>query len=70
MLFSTTDYLQYSQFVSEDRVCRSLEAWLCRMCARLSDCTESRRLIGHVTRTLAMVQLRTGNLKQSNDFSK
>ncbi|XP_053470608.1 adenylate cyclase type 10-like isoform X2 [Ictalurus furcatus] len=69
MLFSTTDYLQYSQFVSEDRVCRSLEAWLCRMCARLSDCTESRRLIGHVTRTLAMVQLRTGNLKQSNDFT-
>ncbi|KAF4092888.1 hypothetical protein AMELA_G00026390 [Ameiurus melas] len=69
MLFSTTDYLQYSQFVSEDRVCRSLEAWLCRMCTRLSNCAESRRLIGHVTRTLAMVQLRTGNLKQSIDFT-
>ncbi|KAB5553789.1 hypothetical protein PHYPO_G00042730 [Pangasianodon hypophthalmus] len=69
MLYSTIDYLQYSQFVSEESECRSLEAWLCRMCAGLSDCAESRRVISHLTRTLAMVQLCTGNLKQSIDFT-
>ncbi|KAF7697932.1 hypothetical protein HF521_004442 [Silurus meridionalis] len=69
MLFTAMDYHQYSQFMNDKSKCKSLEAWLCRMCSGLSNCTENQRLINRLARTLAIVHLCRGNLKESADFT-
>ncbi|KAI5619351.1 hypothetical protein C0J50_21382 [Silurus asotus] len=69
MLFTAMDYHQYSQFMNDKSKCKCLEAWLCRMCSGLSNCTENQRLINRLARTLAIVHLCRGNLKESADFT-
>lgn len=70
ILYSAIDYLKYSQFIGEKSECERLEAFLCRTCAGLSDHPEGRRLISHLTRTLAVVKMCTGDLEQSIECSK
>lgn len=70
VLYAAIDYLKYSQLEGEESKCRHLEAFLCKTCASLSDHPEGRRLIGHLTRTLAVVKLCAGDLAQSIEFSK
>ncbi|XP_053473435.1 adenylate cyclase type 10-like isoform X3 [Ictalurus furcatus] len=65
ILYSANDYLKYSQFIGENSECKRLEAFLCRTCAGLSDHPEGRRLISHLTRTLVVVKMCTGDLEQS-----
>ncbi|XP_053507957.1 adenylate cyclase type 10-like isoform X1 [Ictalurus furcatus] len=65
ILYSVIDYLKYSQFIGEESECKRLEAFLCRTCASLSDDREGRRLVSHLTRTLAVVKMCTGDLEQS-----
>ncbi|KAF5903801.1 adenylate cyclase type 10-like isoform X1, partial [Clarias magur] len=69
MVFASIDFLQHSQFVTRGGACDDLKAWLCSKCSGLSDCAESRRLINHFTRTLALVQLCKGNLELSVKFT-
>ncbi|KAF5889619.1 adenylate cyclase type 10-like isoform X1 [Clarias magur] len=68
MILNSTDVVHHSQFVNKN-ACKHLEPWLYRTCSRLPDCAETRKLIGYVLRTLAMVQLCSGNLNQSIDFT-
>ncbi|KAF4073353.1 hypothetical protein AMELA_G00257880 [Ameiurus melas] len=65
ILYSAIDYLEYSQFIGEESECKRLEAFLCRTCASLSDHPEGQRLMSHLTRTLAVVKMSTGDLEQS-----
>ncbi|XP_017316130.1 adenylate cyclase type 10 [Ictalurus punctatus] len=65
IVYSAIDYLKYSQFTGEKSECKRLEAFLYRTCASLSDHPGGRRLISHLTQTLAVVKMCTGDLEQS-----
>ncbi|XP_017334805.1 adenylate cyclase type 10 [Ictalurus punctatus] len=65
IVYSAIDYLKYSQFTGEESMCKRLEAFLCRTCASLSGHPEGRRMISHLTQTLAIVKMCTGDLEQS-----
>lgn len=69
MILNAIDIVHHSQFVNKN-ACKYLKPWLYRTCSRLPDCAETRKLISHLLRTMAMVQLCSGNLKQSIDFSE
>ncbi|KAM9454839.1 adenylate cyclase type 10-like [Clarias gariepinus] len=68
MILNAIDIVHHSQFVNKN-ACKYLKPWLYRTCSRLPDCAETRKLISHLLRTMAMVQLCSGNLKQSIDFT-